>query len=181
MPGWIDKLILKILGTEPVIKIMYSVFFFFIFMILTPTNVYILIESKMKVNWAWAPILYAFSFIITDLLQRVIDATWPTVKEILRITIIDYFTHKSDQDTAEKILLLSESEKDVLRVFLHKNSQTLHFPPSNIAIVKLKRKGLVIKKQEQHFGDGSEDLQIEYFITDNNWEILLLMKHNSLI
>jgi hypothetical protein len=177
MPGWIDNLILKILGTEPLIKIMYSIFFFFMGMIFAPESVYQLVASRTGVSWAWIPIFYASSFVLTDALQRVINATWSFGKEMLRFLLLDYFNRKNDEDTAQQLLHLNEMERVTLRVFLQSNSQTARFPSNNVGIVQLKRKGLVVRKEEFEHSTDSENALIEYFIPHDKWEVMILIKH----
>lgn len=178
MPGWIDNLILKILGTEPLIKIMYSIFFFFMGMIFAPESVYQLVSSRTGVTWAWVPIFYASSFVLTDALQRFLTATWSFGKEMLRFLLLDYFSRKNDEGTAEQLLQLSEMERVALRVFLQRNSQTARFPSNNVGIVQLKRKGLVVRKEECAHSTDSENDQIEYFIPNEKWEVMILIKHH---
>lgn len=176
MPGWIEKLILRILGSEPIIKIMYSIVIFFLIMIFSPQSIYTQIQDRTGLQWAWGPIFYAIAFVLTDALQRVIAATWSIIKELFRVFILSYLNQKNDESTAETFIRLSEMEKSVIRVFLQKNSQTAQFPFGDITIVRLKRKGLIVKKEEKYKNNGEHAAE-EYFIPDDKWEVLLLVKH----
>ncbi|MDI9801736.1 super-infection exclusion protein B [Citrobacter koseri] len=177
MPGWIEKLILRILGTEPIIKIMYSIVIFFLIMIFSPQAIYDQIQERTSLQWAWGPIFYAIAFVLTDALQRVITATWSMAKELLRVLLLNYLDKKNDESTAQAFLRLSKMEKSVIRIFLQNNSQTAQFSFGDIAIVKLKRKGLIVKKEAHHENNEGQATE-EYFIPDDKWEVLLLVKHH---
>ncbi|HCL5268783.1 TPA: superinfection exclusion B family protein [Salmonella enterica] len=164
MPEWISVWVAKILGSEPVVKVMYVLLVWAIVVIFAPESIAASISDKSKIPFMGQICLMAFSFVVVDAVHRGIRR-WDSYQADLNVEKEKESTEKEEKNQLLKEFnLLDDNEKERLSRFFSLGKNVIWFSTRDVSAMSLSTKRFIDCMHDSRRIDG--DLYMTYRIND---------------
>lgn len=154
MPDWISAWVAKIFGSEPVVKVMYVLIVWAIFVFISPEAVVNTISVKTKIPFSGQFCLFAFAFVVVDASHRLLKR-WDA-----RQQLIGEQTRKSEEISVKKQAIseeferLDSDEKNKIKRFVELGENTLWFFIDDVVVTSLSQKKFIDCAHNKRLADG---------------------------
>lgn len=164
MPEWISVWVAKILGSEPVVKVMYVLLFWAFVVIFAPDSIAASISEKSKIPFIGQACLMAFSFVVVDAVHRGIKR-WDSYRADINEEREKTSAKNEENDALlNEFNLLDDKEKERLNRFFSMGENVLWFSTKDVSAMSLSTKRFIDCMHDSRRIDG--DLYMTYRIND---------------
>lgn len=173
MTGWIEALITKVLGSEPLLKIFYSIVVFVLLTFFISDDYKLLIKEKTELAGLSTVFIYALAFIVTDIAHRMIRLVTPNISRFFDSSITKRETQKKVDQLKNSLAELTEEEKNILQGYIKSKYQYAYLVPGDIAVISLNSKGFIIQNNRKTSVNDNYKIVYQNYMPDEVYKMLL--------